>query len=95
MFNVNLLQPAVNDLLPGQRQPAPPPIEVEGVEQFEVKEVVDSFWKRRGRGKPRLYYTVKWIGYLDPTSKPSEYLEGAAELVRNFHCRYPNKPGPK
>jgi hypothetical protein len=94
VFNVSLLQPAADDPLPGQHQPAPPPIEVEGVEQFEVEEIVDSCWERRGRGKPRLYYTVKWIGYPDPTSEPSEYLKDAAELVRNFHRRYPNKPGP-
>jgi hypothetical protein len=43
VFNVNLLQPAADDLLPSQRQPAPPPIEVEGIEQFEVEEVVNSF----------------------------------------------------
>ena len=59
VFNVNLLRPASESHLPGQRQPPPPPVEVEGIEQFEVEEVVDSYWERRGRGKPRLYYTVK------------------------------------
>lgn len=94
VFNVNLLRPATEDFLPGQRQPPPPPIEVEGVEQWEVEEVVDSFWNRRGRGKPRLYYTVKWTGHADHTAEPAEYLDNAAELVRNFHRRYPDKPGP-
>lgn len=95
VFNVSLLRPASEDSVPGQRQPPLPPVEVDGIEQFEVEEVVDSCWERRGKGKPRLYYTVKWTGYPDPTSEPAEYLEGAAELVRNFHRRYPTKPGPR
>jgi hypothetical protein len=43
VFNVNLLYPATNNPVPGQRQPPPPPVEVEGIEQYEVEEVVDSF----------------------------------------------------
>jgi hypothetical protein len=94
VFNVNLLRPAADNPAPGQRQPPPPPVEVEGMDQYEVEEVVDSFWDRRSKRNPRLYYTVKWIGYPDCTSEPAEYLENAAELVRNFHRRYPDKPGP-
>ncbi|KAH0358938.1 hypothetical protein KCU65_g10168, partial [Aureobasidium melanogenum] len=94
VFNVHLLRPASEDFLPGQRPPEPPPIEVEGIEQWEVEEVVDSLWKRRGRGKPKLYYVVKWVGYPETNEEPAENLENAAELVRNFHRRYPNKPGP-
>jgi hypothetical protein len=94
VFNVNLLCPATDNPVPGQRQPPPPPVEVEGIEQYEVEEVVDSFWDRRSKRNPRLYYTIKWIGYPDCTSEPAAYLENAAELVRNFHRRYPDKPGP-
>jgi hypothetical protein len=94
VFNVHLLRPATEDFLPGQHQPPPPPIEVEGIEQFEVEEIVDSYWDRRSKKNPRLYYTVKWTGHVDHTSEPAEYLENAAELVRNFHRRYPDKPRP-
>lgn len=94
VFNLNLLRPASEDFLPGQYQPPPPPIEVEGVEQWEVEEIVDSYWDRRSKRKPRLYYTVKWTGHVDHTTEPAEYLKNAAELVRNFHRRYPNKPRP-
>ncbi|KAG0160327.1 hypothetical protein PDIDSM_7854 [Penicillium digitatum] len=45
-----------------------------------------------GRGGPRLKYTVKWIGYDEPTEEPAEYLDHAREIVRNFHRRYPHKP---
>ena len=94
VFNVNLLYPAADNPLPGQTYPPPPLIKVEGIEQFKVEEVVDLFWDRRSRQNPCLYYTVKWVGYPDCTAEPAEYLEGAAELVRNFYRRYPNKPGP-
>jgi hypothetical protein len=43
VFNVNLLCPATDNPAPGQQPPPPPPVEVEGIEQFKVKEVVDSF----------------------------------------------------
>ena len=33
VFNVNLLRPATKDSLSGQRQPIPPPVEVEGIDQ--------------------------------------------------------------
>jgi hypothetical protein len=59
VFNVNLLYPATDNPVPGQQQPPPPPVEVEGIEQYEVEEVVDSFWDRRSKRNPRLYYTVK------------------------------------
>ena len=94
VFNVSLLRPAANDPVPGQYQPAPPPIEVEGLEEWEVEDIVDSRWERRGRGGPRLRYTVKWTGYDELTEVPADHLENAQETVLNFHRRYPSKPKP-
>lgn len=94
VFNVHLLRPAAEDPLPGQAQPPSPPVEVEGLEEWEVEDIVDSRWDRRGRGKPRLRYTVKWTGYPDVTEERAEYLENARQVVENFHRRYPDKPGP-
>jgi transposase InsO family protein len=95
VFHVNLLRPAANNPQPEQTRSPPPPIEIEGAEEFQVQEVLDSRWDRRGRGKPRLKYTVRWVGYDDPTEEPADYLENAKQLVANYHRRYPEKPGPK
>lgn len=94
VFNVSLLRPAAGNPVPGQRQEPPPPVEVDGLEEWQVEDILDSRWERRGRGGPRLKYTVKWTGYDDPTEEPAAYLEHAQEVIANYHRRYPHKPGP-
>jgi len=51
VFHVSLLEPLAEDPLPNQVIPLPPPIEVEGEEEFWVKEILDS----RIRGKKRQF----------------------------------------
>ena len=105
-FHASLLQPA-SDPLPGQHQPPPPPIEVtrEGedtAEEWEVAEVLDSkVMKQKGRvakGKERqtwVEYRVRWKGYDELTWETEDAMEGALDLVYDFHRRHPAKSIPQ
>jgi len=87
-FPVSLLHAATDDPLPGQVVPPPLPVIVEGEEEWEVEEILDS---RRTRG--RLQYLVKWRGFADPTWEPEENLV-EVEAVEIYHGRYPERPAP-
>ena len=69
-------------------------MEIEGVEEYEVEEILDSKFDRRRRANENLIYTVKWIGYSDPTEEPEVNLSNALDAVRDYHTRYPSRPGP-
>ncbi|TKX19704.1 hypothetical protein C1H76_8150 [Elsinoe australis] len=75
-FHVSLLEPyrRSDDV-------APPPLEIEGVEEYEAEEVVD-----KGLIDGKIHYRVRWKGYPDEEStwEPSENLRNARELVRQF-----------
>ena len=58
IFHISLLEPYKDSTIPGRLQAPPPPIEVDGTEEFEVSEILDS---RINRGK--LEYLVHWQGY--------------------------------
>lgn len=77
----------VNGILP----PPPEPVEVEGEEEYEVEEVLDS--KLVGRG---LRYLVKWKGYGEGNNswEPAKNLENAKDLVKAFHKKHPSAPRP-
>jgi transposase InsO family protein len=87
-FPVSLLHTAAEDPLPGQIIPPPLPVIVEGEEEWEVEEILDS---RRLRG--RLQYLVKWRGFADPTWEPEANLT-EVEAVDMYHERYPERPAP-
>jgi len=87
-FPVSLLHAAADDPLPGQVVPPPLPVMVEGEEEWEVEEILDS---RRTRG--RLQYLVKWRGFADPTWEPEENLV-EVEAVDIYQRRYPEWPTP-
>ena len=89
VFHVSLLEPTANDPLLDQVQPNPPPVIIEGEEEYEVNEILDSCLRYR-----RLEYLVKWTGDYTPTWEPPQNLSNSPNLVRAFHERYPDKPRP-
>jgi len=96
VFNVNSLTPAAEDPLPFQVLQPPPAVLIEGLEEWNVEEIIDSVIDRRGRGgAPRKKYVVRWKGYDQPTPEPANSIwEDVPDLVRNFHRQYPTKPKP-
>ena len=72
IFNESYLTPYNPPAFPIQKSPPPPPPEiVDGLEQYEVKEILDSQFHQN-----QLQYLVKWKRY------PSE--ENTWELERNL-----------
>jgi transposase InsO family protein len=88
VFHVSLLSLANEDPYPGQHLPPPPPIEIDGEEEYEVDEILDS---KRVCG--RLRYLIKRTGYNEPTWEPAQNTNDL-RAVDEFHARYPDKPGP-
>ncbi|KAH0603181.1 uncharacterized protein H6S33_008185 [Morchella sextelata] len=89
VFHVSLLSPDGKDPLPGQQQLPPPPVEIEGEEEWEVEDILD-LRKRRGRFE----YLVRYRGYDEASWQPLSDLEHSPDIVKRFHERYPGKPKP-
>lgn len=89
VFHVSILERVAEDPIPGQVVVPPPPVVIEGQEEWEVEQILDSRLFRR-----RPQYLVKWLGYDQTTWEPPVCLEGAPEMIEEFHNRYPEKPGP-
>lgn len=96
VFHVSMLEPATPNTIPGRIIPPPPPIEIDGEEEYEIADIVDSKIDRRFRKCPLLYH-VKWLGY-EGTKDEYTWVTAdnlsAPDAVRDFHAAYPNKPGP-
>ena len=62
VFHVSQLEPHFPNTIPNRVQSPPPPVEVEGKEEYLVTEVLDSKIDRRRHRCPLLYY-IQWQGY--------------------------------
>jgi hypothetical protein len=91
VFHASLLEPAVSNPFSNRVIPPPPVVEVDGQDEYEVEEILDSrSYRRHGQ------YLVKWKGYplAEATWEPFENLENSQDLVQAFHLANPQRPGP-
>jgi transposase InsO family protein len=66
----------------------PPPVEVDGEEQWEIETVIRAENRGRGRNR-RKHYLVRWRGFGPEVDSwvPADEMEHAAELVQEFERR--------
>ena len=90
-FNEALLTPYKPPVYPQQQLPQlAPPIIVEGDEEYEVDEILDS-WMRNFK----LQYLVRWKDYptrVDWTWEPESNIMHAPEAIKDFHTKNPSVP---
>ena len=90
VFHVSLLEIYHSNVIPSRIIPPPPPIMLEGIQEYEVEGIIDS---RIFRNKPQ--YLVKWKGYsiAEATWEKKENLTHAPDALEKFHKAYLLKPG--
>ena len=93
VVHVSLLSPHHTSSLPGRHPPEPAPLDVEGEEEYEVEEVLDS--RRYGRWR-KLQYLVRWKGWgpEHDSWEAAEDLTNAPDLVKKFYTKFPKAPKP-
>ena len=77
-----------NGILP----PPPEPVEIEEEREYELKSILNSEWKKKGR-KNVLFYKVSWLGYdaSKNTWEPeSNLIPRSQEYINEFHGRNPD-----
>jgi len=89
VFSVTLLCPYEPNLIPERekRHPPPPlPVVRDGVEEYEVEKILDS-WLFRGR----IEYLVSWKGYgvEEDEWRPVQDVQGSKRLIASFHHDHP------
>ena len=74
----------------GQKSNLPLLIEVDSNNEWEVEEILAS--KLVGK---TLKYRAHWKGYdPDPNWYPAWNFVGSPQMLKEFHDRYPDQPGP-
>ena len=93
VFHVSLLEPHRGSRIPGRRQSHPPPVIVDGEEEWEVERVIWS--EKRKKGKQEwIEYLTQWKDYPvgDSTWEPVDHFEDCLHFLQEFHKRNPEAP---
>ena len=90
VFYANKLRKHPDNLLRGQLDLEPEPLNVYSDDEYEVEEILSA---RLVYGLLR--YKVKWQGLDDdPTEYSPKDLRYTPLALRTFHKKYPRRPGP-
>jgi len=89
VFNIVKLSTTPEDLILGRKpQALPPPIVVDGEEEWKVEEILDSRWHRR-----RFQFLVKWKGFSrEHNSWEAASNVKAPDLVAEYYRKHPAAP---
>jgi len=90
-FPISLLEPYEDNQFPSQIEEPPPPIQVEGDDEYKLDEN-----HRLSTPLQKLQYRAKWKGYSPEHDKvwyPAANLNNAEHQVQRFHWCYQGKPG--
>jgi len=84
VFHTSLLTPDVENTLVGRKRPAPPPVVIDGEQEYEVEAILDV---RKRYGKTQ--YLVSWKGYGPEENLwlPEDNLSNSPDLVADFKAR--------
>lgn len=90
IFHASKLRRAATDPLPGQYNEPAPPIVINGEEEWEVEKILAVRLVYR-----TLKYRVKWKNHdTDLNEYPAAALVNSAKLLKEFHAKHPDLPGP-
>jgi hypothetical protein len=82
---ISRLEKTADNPLPLQQHELPPPVIVEGEEEYEVERIEDSRIFRR-----QLQFLVKWKGYDEMSWEPAVNVDGL-KAIDEFHTQQPGK----
>ena len=88
-FHILLIKLYEDNKFPSQIQEPPPSIQIEGEEEYELDEIIDSRLHYN-----KLQYRTKWTGNPPEHDKvwyPASNFEHATNAIKRFHHRYPQK----
>ena len=96
VFHVDQLRPYHEDPNHPNRV-EPPPDLVEGKEEYEVEEILDTKTRQlQGSKRKTIHFLVKWVGYhhKENTWEPYDNVKNSPDILQKFYLRNPKKPRP-